>query len=218
MPTFTGIFPGPFKKDKDLQQILRKWQQLMKELVEEWADDGDAPWWYNERTSVGFFAAAVWKKGGHAIEEYTTNKKFRTNRGKTNNKHGRGDLLFYLNSNKAFVAEAKNEYLSLNRSPDKKVISLLKIARKDAVRVPNYGIARRLGMVFMVPYSKSKPTDTDKRIREWINWVKVRLEQQKITAAWTFPSVAREIRGKEPDGTRYYYPGVILLLKQLKES
>ena len=214
MPTYTGIFPGPFKKDKDLQQILRKWQLLMKELV---ADD-DVPWWYNERTSVGFFAAAIWKKGGQAIEEYTTTKKFLTRRGRTNNKHGRGDLLFYLKSDKAFVAEAKQVYLSLNRPPNnKKVISLLTTARKDAGRVPNHG-AKRLGMVFMVPYSKSKPTDTDKRIREWINWVKVRSEQQKITAAWTFPSVAREIRGKEPDGTRYYYPGVILLLKPLKES
>lgn len=214
MPTFTGIFPGPFKKDKDLQQILRKWKQLMKELVEEWADDGDAPWWYNERTSVGLFAAAVWKKGGHAIEEYTTNKKFRNNRGKTNNKYGRGDLLFYLNSNKTFVAEAKQEYLSLNRSPDtKKVISLLTIARKDSVCVPNYGIARRLGMVFMVPYSKSKPTD--ERIRQWISKIEEIAEKQEIAAVWTFPNVAREkIYWKEKDGTRHYYPGVMLLLKQ----
>jgi len=214
MPTYTGIFPGPFKRNKDIRQILSKWQQLMNELAEKWADD-DVPWWYNEWTSVGFFAAAVWKKGGHAIEEYTTNKKFRTNRGKTNNKHGRGDLLFYLNSNKAFVAEAKNEYLSLNRSPDKKVISLLKTARKDAVRVPNYGYAKRLGMVFMVPYSKSKPTDTDKRIRECINKVKAIAKKQKIAAAWTFPNIARErIYWKETDGTRHYYPGVMLLLKQ----
>ncbi len=192
MPTYTGIFPGPFKKDKDLQdlqQILRKWQLLMKELV----SDDDVPWWYNERTSVGFFAAAVWKKGGQAIEEYTTTKKFLTNRGKTNNKHGRGNLLFYLKRNKTFAAEAKQVYLSLNRSPDKKkVISLLKTARKDAVRVPNYyGDAKRLGMVFMVPYSKSEPTD--KTIRQWINNVKVIAERQEIAAAWTFPSVARKI-------------------------
>ncbi len=211
MPTYTGIFPGPFKRNKDIRQILSKWQQLMNELAEKWADD-DVPWWYNERTSVGFFAAAVWKKGGQAIEEYTTPKKIRTPRGKTNNKHGRGDLLFYLKSNKAFVAEAKYEYFSLNGSPDKKVISLLKTARKDAVCVPNYGIATRLGMVFMVPYSKSEPTE--KTIRQWINKVKAIAEKQKIVAAWTFPSEARQMYWEEADGTVHYYPGVILLLKQ----
>lgn len=211
MPTYTGIFPGPFKKDKDLQQILRKWQWVMKDLVV----DDDVPWWYNERTSVGFFAAAVWKKGGQAIDEYTTTKKFRTNRGKTNNKHGRGDLLFYLKRNKIFAAEAKQVCLSLNRSPDKKVISLLKTARKDAVCVPNYyGDAKRLGMVFMVPYTKRKPDQDDEIIQKWINNVKEIAKIKKIAAAWTFPSVAREKCWKEPDGTRYYYPGVILLLKQ----
>ena len=215
MPTYTGIFPGPFKKDKDLQQILqilRKWQWVMKDLV---ADD-DVPWWYNERTSVGFFAAAVWKKGGQAIEEYITPKKIRTPRGKTNNKHGRGDLLFYLKSNKAFVAEAKYEYFSLNGSPGKKVISLLKTARKDAVRVPNYGYAKRLGMVFMVPYSKSEPTD--KTIRQWINKVKAIAERQEIAVAWTFPTVVQKIYWPEADGTRHYYPGVILLLKQPRKG
>ena len=214
MPTYTGILPGPFKKDKDLKQILRKWQLLMKELV---ADD-DVPWWYNERTSVGFFAAAIWKKGGQAIEEYTTTKKFLTNRGKTNNKHGRGDLLFYLKSGKAFVAEAKQVYLSINRPPNnKKVISLLKTACKDVVRVPNYyGEAKRLGMVFMVPYSKSEPTD--KTIRQWINNVEAIAERREIAAAWTFPSVARKIYWEEADGTGHYYPGVILLLKQPRKD
>ena len=38
----------------------------MNKLVKDWADD-DVPWWYNERTSVGFFAAAVWKKGGKPL-------------------------------------------------------------------------------------------------------------------------------------------------------
>ena len=215
MPTYTGIFPGPFKRNKDIQQIMHTWRRLMNKLVKDWADD-DVPWWYNERTSVGFFAAAVWKKGGQAIEEYITPKKIRTPRGKTNNKHGRGDLLFYLKSNKAFVAEAKYEYFSLNGSPGKKVISLLKTARKDAVRVPNYGYAKRLGMVFIVPYSKSEPTD--KTIRQWINKVKAIAERQEIAVAWTFPTVVQKIYWPEADGTRHYYPGVILLLKQPRKG
>jgi hypothetical protein len=68
----------------------------MRQLAHEWEEDKDCPWWYLERTAVGFFSASVWSQGGKAIEEYGTDKKSRTHRKKTCN--GRGDLMFSVNT------------------------------------------------------------------------------------------------------------------------
>lgn len=70
-------------------------------FVRQWKDVPDVPWWYNVRASVGLLAAAVWKTGGYAFEEYSTKKK---------SKVGRVDLEFGT-GNEAFIVEAKQCWL-----------------------------------------------------------------------------------------------------------
>ncbi len=114
-----GLRIGPHTA---LKPVLRRWLRLVHSLTTEWAPeeygaDRDVPWWYGERTSIGFFAAACWKSGGQAIEEYSTIKISRSKRTRKQTYTGRGDLLFYF-KNRVFVAEAKqNDDLSLDGSP-----------------------------------------------------------------------------------------------------
>ena len=93
--------------------MLEAWSGLMRRLAREWRKDGDCPWWYLERTAIGFFSAAVWKQGGEAIEEYGTDKKSRKNKKKKCS--GRGDLMFSVKTRSRerwFVAEAKQRFQS----------------------------------------------------------------------------------------------------------
>lgn len=72
-----------------LRPVLEKWISVNRELAVHWASAGDAPWWYNERALISVFAGAVWRTGGHAFEEYSTEK-----RGDRRESWGRVDLEF----------------------------------------------------------------------------------------------------------------------------
>jgi hypothetical protein len=58
---------------KHLEGLFSKWAELHEEytgaLANAGADDGHG-WWTNERANIGFIAAAAWKLGGVALEEY----------------------------------------------------------------------------------------------------------------------------------------------------
>lgn len=74
---------------------------------------GDCTLWYSERPQVGLFAAAVWKCGGIALEEYGT---FKTASGIE--KRGRGDLFFKLHG-QGYLCEAKHSWILLtSKNPD----------------------------------------------------------------------------------------------------
>jgi hypothetical protein len=64
----------------------------------------DCAWWANERASIGILAAAVWKCGGVALEEYSTRK---TN--KKEHRTGRCDLFFAFGKNH-FACEVKQVF------------------------------------------------------------------------------------------------------------
>jgi len=49
-----------------LSPVLRRWQKVMEELLDDFKPD-DVPWWYNERAWVGVLAAATWKAGGRIM-------------------------------------------------------------------------------------------------------------------------------------------------------
>lgn len=215
-----GTLVGPLGH---LKPVLFKWRSLMQKLAAEWAPEGDAPWWYRERTLVGFCSASVWKCGGEAIEEYMTDKKSKNKR-RRKKRAGRGDLMFSVKG-KWYVAEAKQSEISLNLSPKElkhKIAHLLRKAREDAVRTPNYGYASRLGMVFLTPYStytNGAATESDaptaKQLREWIGRIKELQASENATIAWTFPSKAWNLKWKDrKEDKHYFYPGAALLIKK----
>ena len=57
-----------------VKPVLERWADFMRRLAREWAparygSKRDCPWWYIERTSVGFLSAAICENGGEAIEK-----------------------------------------------------------------------------------------------------------------------------------------------------
>lgn len=197
----------------------------MGSLAKEWAPanfgaDRDCPWWYQERTSIGFFSASVWRNGSEAIEEYGTDKRtlHRTG-GKIKKGKGRGDLMFSVNNNRRsktwFVAEAKQCYPCLTGRA--KVLrgcikEKLRKARKDARNTAKYGCSR-LGLLFICPYVTKAPP-TIKAIRNWIGRIRIIAKKEKAALAYTFPTVARDLRDRSSKSkNKHFYPGVALLIR-----
>ena len=156
--TIRGSRFGRFK-DRHLRKVFLRWMKLMEELADEWALEKfkasrDCPWWYLERTSVGFLAGAVWLYGGEAIEEYSTIKRFRKPRGTPKKRSGRGDLRMYIGRNGDYVVEAKSgpSCLDAKEAQIEKDVRkyLYQGAVKDAVQAEVDGKAKRLGIAFLV--------------------------------------------------------------------
>lgn len=222
-----GVSPSHLVK---VRPVLERWADLMRRLAREWApvrygSKRDCPWWYHERTAVGFLSAAIWKTGGEAIEEYGTDKKKklrsrRSERGYT--QRGRGDLMFCVNKEwskeNSFVAEAKQTHPSLNatfKQLKRRVEDRLGKARNDSSRTRRYGYTR-LGLLFLCPYTPNRGLTTTE-VRDWIrNVIKV-AEILRADLAWSFPRIAQDLSEEDPgDRKDYFYPGVALLVKPLR--
>lgn len=202
---FRGAKTGPLRQFK---KVLYKWLDIMKNY--EWLEYKDAPWWYNERASLSFFAGAIWKCKGWAFEEYATNKGPVKRRGRQ--RQGRGDIYFSINGNE-YVAEAKQCWSSMKEQvidiQKRRILKSLSKARKDSSMVPNYD-ARRLGIVFVSPWLPvSKKEDVEKCIRMWLREV---LTIPDSAIAWIFPKNTRTLRGSD----KCLYPGVVLVIRPLK--
>lgn len=216
--TIRGSRFGRFK-DGHLRKVFLRWMKLMEELADEWALEKfkasrDCPWWYLERTSVGFLAGAAWLCDGEAIEEYSTTKRFRKSRGTLKKRGGRGDLRIYVGETGDYVVEAKQGSSCLEADKKQVMNDVKKYlycgAVKDAVQAQaDGGKVQKLGIAFLVPWSSNPPDG--KAIRGWIRKVPV---DNSVAAIWTFPGVARTIKYREKNGKFCYCPGVLLLAKR----
>jgi hypothetical protein len=210
----------------ELKMLLENWKWLMEGLGKRWGDvkhgtERDVPWWYNERTSVGFLAGAIWHSHGEAVEEYVAKKRYRTGRGRKM-RSGRGDLMFTLNpacpNEDWFVAEAKHEEVDIRNESISRISALLKQARQDSVCSPNYSQAKRIGLVFIAPYKAvkkkyDKPTVAE--IRKWVSRILTLKNRTKLIMAWTFPAQTRNFSWYSRSNRKYYfYPGAALLIQQ----
>jgi hypothetical protein len=129
------VDPGPLKV---LKKVLVEWQSMQDPSW--WREKNDVPWWYNERASLSFFAGAVWRCKGWAFEEFITRKHITTRRGKRQNRHGRGDIMFGIKG-QSFVAEAKQCWPTIGRRIDSalnEVERYVKSALDAVYQKPNY--------------------------------------------------------------------------------
>lgn len=214
----------------ELYPLLENWRWLMSKLGKRWVDtshrrDRDAPWWYNERSSVGFLAGAVWHSRGEAVEEYLADKSYRTRWGRKV-RPGRGDIMFTLNpdcrNEQWFVAEAKHLEVDMMNLDVSKVRAVLKQARRESVCSPNYSKATRIGVVFVAPYKRGESqhdSPTVSEIRLWINCLLALQKQSSLTIAWTFPVQTRDLSWhSRSDKAYYFYPGTVMLVKRPRSS
>jgi hypothetical protein len=91
-----------------LRPALKMWIHLNKLMFASWRDEGDVPWWYNERASLSVLSGAVWRSGGEAFEEYSDYKRGISRRTGRFSKEYAGRIDFYFNVNdREFKGEAK---------------------------------------------------------------------------------------------------------------
>lgn len=105
----TNIPESEVRAPRHLKSILKCWVEVCKQFEVE--TSGDIPWHYHERAHIGFLAAAVWKSGGVAIEEWRTTKS--RNRVPSN---GRCDLWAKFGG-RSYYIEAKHAWIRLRPNP-----------------------------------------------------------------------------------------------------
>lgn len=130
--------------------IIEQWGLIHKNFLEQ-EQYNYCLYWYNERANVSVFSGAVWKSGGVALEEYSSQK------GNIDNTvNGRVDLYFSKQTERA-IAEAKMEWLYFGeraRSDLKeKINSVVEKAKndiKESLGPSNYNLG--VGLSFIAPY------------------------------------------------------------------
>lgn len=205
--TSHGYHPGPLPQ---LRPVLIEWIRLQTKYCRAW-DWKDATWLYNERAALGVLAAAVWKSGGTALEEYSSDK-FRRSPGTARRRRytGRCDLNFSIGGHD-FVVEAKLAWPRLRlASTGRRIERALADATKAARDADTYAGARRLAVVLAGP---SLPTarreDLQAVVRAFVDQLRCR---RGCARAWYFPLEARnafEINHR-------VWPGTAILLKPLR--
>jgi len=190
----------------DFNDAFKQWFLVIQKYCEARAWE-DVPWWYNERASLSLFAAAVWNSGGIALEEYSTSKSHKKERWS-----GRGDLYVKI-KRKQYVIEAKQVWSPMGtraRRPNGKIEEALFDARHAAGETKSWG-AKRLGLVFAVPYLPNSEQDNLKeRINYWLECVK---SIEGSSMAWIFSEEVSDwfqYKG-------YLYPGIVILLRPLRQ-
>jgi hypothetical protein len=199
--SFSGL---KSRSHRVLVPVLEKWIELQDQLYSVLAPD-NAPWWYNERASIGTFAAAVWLSQGVAFEEYVTYKHVKNSKSLGG---GRGDIFFRLGKSE-FRGEAKQIWGKLRGTKQQLVIERnLMIALEDSKRRPADDKASRIGMLFVTP---NLPSSDKRNIDERIgSWVKSVTSIPNCACAWHFPEHAR---GLEDEDENKVYPGCALFIR-----
>lgn len=169
---------------------------------------GDAIYWNIERANLAALAAAAWRAGWAALEEFTQDKM--QGRSKF---LGRADLFLkspdsqdYVESKIAWPSRGGTRPVNANgtlRRLDKA------LADAHAVDLAN-GSGARIGLVFAVPYFRSVVHLSP---LELLGPFFDGLQDASLDAvAWCFPTVAQGLTSQEGRHT-HVYPGVVLLAK-----
>jgi hypothetical protein len=187
-----------------LRPVFVAWFEIMEMYLESF-DYKDCQWWYNERATLSSLAAAVWRAGGIALEEYCLEK------GKKGDLWtGRCDLYFRLKT-QDFACEAKQLWCSIGRKGKPglgNIKDVLSTACRDA-RVIGKNEGRRLGICFAIPYLP--PSDKDIVDNQLLNWSKKLKGIDFDSIAWFFPKMARSMAIENGN----VYPGVVMLIKEI---
>jgi hypothetical protein len=191
-----------------LTPLLRSWVALMGRYLRRFASLHDRPWWYNERATLSLLAAAAWEAGGVALEEYSTRKG---TVGKPSDlRLGRCDLFVSL-AGGDFACEAKQVWAPIGRTATRGV-EAMRVGLNDACRAARRlrkAEGRRLALCFGVPYLPRRDRESiDAQLSCWLGDVR---SLKWSSFASSFP---KSVRGT-PGDDGYYYPGVVLLIKEV---
>jgi hypothetical protein len=190
------------KQLKKIEPLLHEWTRCVSRYCA--VSENDAPYWYNERASLSTLAAAAWKAGGVAVEEYATFK------GKK--KAGPPDRvdLWFRYRRRRFVVEAKIAWVNLGEGRPianavESVRRRLGEALEDVQRCPKDGTF--LGVTFVAPSIPNNRKDS-RRVAALVGPFLDELRKLDYGfMAWVFPQAARNFIGDD----ERRYPGVVML-------
>jgi len=152
---------------REFEPILKAWIRVLVSYSRR-NPVKDLPWWYRERPQVGLLAAAAWRAGGGALEEWKTEKGTRLQRS-----YGRNDLWIFRGKRQWFI-EAKHAWCDIlpngvSQTSVKKMQSELNAA-KSAARKLNQDCHQRVAALFVSPIWKPKrsgPRRFDWAVSRW---------------------------------------------------
>jgi len=170
---------------------------------------GDAIYWNIERSNLAALAAAAWRLGWVALEEFPQPKT-----AKRIQFDGRADLFLKSSLSEDYV-EAKMSWLPTRVSATKAMAALdrdVQRACSDAssLRI-NAGGGIRVGVVFAVPYVPRRIEFSLQRFDDFFDSIS---DNQFDAVAWCFPKCARQLIWDEPRAN--VHPGVILLARAVR--
>ncbi|MDH6025260.1 MULTISPECIES: hypothetical protein [Vibrionaceae] len=151
------------KKFDKIKPIFEEWLKLNRDYIE-LTESGDNLYWYNERSNISALAGAVWRRGGFAQEEFSSEKGEKSER-----KMGRVDLYFHFQGLDV-ICEAKHLFLYMPENNRKclktKIKASLANAFEDvktttaATDYQDFGLA----LSFIVPYYLNEKNVEDTEI------------------------------------------------------
>ncbi|MBT0664510.1 hypothetical protein KI809_09380 [Geobacter pelophilus] len=197
-------------------------------LLEEWIlsierfsriAKGDVPYWYNERANVGVLAAAAWRCGRIALEEFQHEKAIDVSSDKESDrttgksKNGRCDL-WICDDRSEEIIEAKFKWLNMcSEKMDDFAKSCLDAAVDDAIKTykaRNDNTTKAVGVSFLPVYAKADKIGDIEALDEIITkTIKSACKAPADLVAWSFPNRLRKYISESSN----YLPGVILLAK-----
>ena len=198
-------------KFPELRPVLIKWCNLNKVYLNK--TQPDCAWWYNERASISILAAAAWKCGYPALEEFSTEKRrFK----RYAYEPGRCDLKIHIGS-EDYQFEAKQVWARLGNRRGKddlepireSILRSLTRARHAAGRLGSRKI-RRFGISFVSPrIPRTQIDELDDRIDQLIDLLEKKGNKYHAVA-WFFAHNWERFIYKNN-----IYPGVLLLIREV---
>ncbi len=205
-----------------LMQAFRQWTANIFDYMEVHSTRSmtachDAPYAYNERVNVSLLAAAFWRSGGVAIQDYAGAR-----RGK---KRAEIDLFasgFGAKSDLNF--EAKMAWPTLREKKTRRwTIAKRKLdsATNDAKKITGVE-GSRIGLAIICPRvfipKNSQVRSRSKLVEEFcesiLEFVRDRSEIECDAVAWAFPKRGRRFWAWDKK-ERHFFPGVILLMRRV---
>lgn len=202
---------------------LGHWEGVLEEwilAIEKYSrmSGGEAPYWYNERANIGLLAAATWRTGGIALEEFPHGKSEPkiSDDGKTQEtvtRNGRCDL-WICHGTKSERIEAKFRWLNMasDRIAEFAEESINK-AVKDASKSKSDDGQAAVGVTFLPLFVKASKITDEKTIELYIEETIATLRNLDVDLiAWCFPIRLRSYVGEDYGNQ---LPGIVMLAKRV---
>jgi len=210
LPTIETLFEKSPSRGVYARRPLLHWEELLEEwclvherycrLVSE-----DAIYWNGERPNIAALAAAAWRCGWAALEEFAQPKTAKRSRFA-----GRTDLYMRSPISEDYV-EAKCGWINVSSTKGNATgfLNAYRAARADARNVHlKPGKHRRIGVAFASVYTSA---NSQSSVSSGLASVISKLGDEKFeAAAWCFPIAAQGLKSTEA-GVSYLYPGVVVL-------